>query len=210
MNDPQPPSEPTPAGPDTPPAPASTPATGSAPANTVPAGDGAPIDPANESTIWTGRTHWQHYIGRVIIGAILVPLGWWLISRLAARYAWTGGTTLTIAAAFTAFMVLIIGGYILYRIVQNRYRLTGQRLFVETGILSQTIDQTELIRVDDVRVHKRLTDRLLNMGTVEVRSTDASDAAIIIRGVKNAEQVAELVRTNMRALRSRSLFIENL
>jgi uncharacterized membrane protein YdbT with pleckstrin-like domain len=120
------------------------------------------------------------------------------------------GTTLTIAAAFTAFMVLIIGGYILYRIVQNRYRLTGQRLFVETGILSQTIDQTELIRVDDVRVHKRLTDRLLNMGTVEVRSTDASDAAIIIRGVKNAEQVAELVRTNMRALRSRSLFIENL
>jgi membrane protein YdbS with pleckstrin-like domain len=210
MNDPQPPSEPTPAGPDTPPAPASTPATGSAPANTVPAGDGAPIDPANESTIWTGRTHWQHYIGRVIIGAILVPLGWWLISRLAARYAWTGGTTLTIAAAFTAGMVLIIGGYILYRIVQNRYRLTGQRLFVETGILSQTIDQTELIRVDDVRVHKRLTDRLLNMGTVEVRSTDASDAAIIIRGVKDAEKVAELVRTNMRALRSRSLFIENL
>ena len=78
------------------------------------------------------------------------------------------------------------------------------------SILTKIQDQTELIRVDDVRVCKKLVDRLFRLGTVEILSTDATDKSVTIEGVKRPDFVAEQIRGKMRALRSRSLFIENL
>lgn len=176
----------------------------------TPTGDGAPVDPARENTVWSGRTHWHHYLGRVVLGGIGICLGWWIISKLATHFKWVWSTTVLVDILLALVVFAAIAISIFYRVLQQRYRLTGQRLFIERGILSQTIDQTELIRVDDVRVHKRVIDRLLNMGTVEIRSTDATDQGISIRGIKGADEVAELVRNSMRSLRSKSLFIENL
>jgi membrane protein YdbS with pleckstrin-like domain len=173
-------------------------------------GDGAPVEPAAETTLWTGRTHWHHYFGRVVLAVIAAALIWWVISALASHYAWPARTASTVAALISLLILAVVSASILYRIIQCRYRLTNQRLFVERGIIRQTIDQTELIRVDDVRVHKALVDRFLRMGSIEVHSTDATDAALLIVGVKDADHVSELLRTNMRALRSRSLFVERL
>jgi len=81
---------------------------------------------------------------------------------------------------------------------------------LERGILSQTIDQTELIRVDDVRVRKSLLDRVFGLGDVEITSTDASDRLVVLEGIRDPDQVAEDIRSRMRSLRKSSLFIENL
>ena len=96
------------------------------------------------------------------------------------------------------------------RIISRRYRLTSQRLFIERGILNQTIDQTELIRVDDVRLEKTLIDRVFGLGTVSLLSTDVTDRLVVIEGIDNADRVAEAVRTNMRTQRGKALFVENL
>jgi hypothetical protein len=45
---------------------------------------------------------------------------------------------------------------------------------------------------------------------VEVVSTDTSDRFVTIKGVSGADEVAEIVRGRMRALRRKSLFVENL
>lgn len=177
---------------------------------TAAAGDGAPLQPEAEQSLWTGRTHWHYFVGRMAVALVAILLAWWLISGLSTRFQWTGRSALLIAAIVTLVIVLGVVVSMALQIMQYRYRLTDQRLFIEKGILSQTIDQSELIRVDDVRVHKRLVDRILGLGSLEIRSTDASHQAIHIRGVKHPEPVAELVRTRMRNLRSRSLFVEKL
>ena len=131
-------------------------------------------------------------------------------------FLWLAGETWSGSVKFWFIVIPIglVGAYlgvtIFWRIIGRRYRLTDQRLFIERGVLTQTIDQTELIRVDDVRVRKTLLDRVFGLGDVEINSTDASDATIILEGIRDPDRISEDVRSRMRALRKRSLFIENL
>ncbi len=170
-----------------------------------------PESPAPEQTLWSGRTHWKHYAGRLIVWAmgsiVLVVASRWVAGL---SEVWGG----SVAFWCTAIPIILVGAYlgvtIFWRIIGRRYRLTDQRLFIERGVLTQTIDQTELIRVDDVRVRKTLLDRIFGLGDVEINSTDASDATILIAGIRDPDQLAEDVRSRMRALRKKSLFIENL
>jgi len=169
-------------------------------------GDGAPLDPASEKTLWVGRTHWAHFAGSLALGALVVVLATVVCLWLRSSADGVFRIWLTIAAASAA----VVGGRILWRILHCRYRLTDQRLFIERGILTQTIDQTELIRVDDVRIRKNLLGRIIGLGSVEILSTDVSDRAVVIEGVRHPEAIAEHIRTHMRMLRRKSLFIENL
>ncbi len=172
-------------------------------------GDGASVDPAQEKNVWSGRTSWRHFLGSIML---------WLVASIVVvfvslRFKKPEGTY---GAIFMWDAIIIVGlGLVVFvrmalKILNLKFRLTSQRLFIERGILSQTIDQTELIRVDDVRVHKSLTDRLLGLGSIEVKSTDATDATLTIIGIDEPESVAESIRTHMRQLRRKSLFVENL
>ncbi len=167
--------------------------------------------PPNETDLWQGRTHWKHFAGRLML---------WVAANIVAAglVGWLASSSEVFTAAYAAGLILLIVflsgtvvvGRILIVILSRHYRLTSQRLFVERGVLSRTIDQTELIRVDDVRIHKSVIDRLFGLGSITIVSTDASEPVILIEGVVDADTVAEAVRTNMRALRQKSLFVETL
>ena len=60
------------------------------------------------------------------------------------------------------------------------------------------------------RIHKSFLDRVLGLGSVAIVSTDASDREVVLEGIPKPEEVAEAIRTRMRTLRRKSLFIENL
>ena len=176
------------------------------------AGAAATAQPATpETELWTGRTSWKHYAGRVSLWVVANVLFAALIGWLASAKKWfelSGVIYTVLGGVLVSALIFIIPVFL--RIISRRYRLTSQRLFIERGILSQTIDQTELIRVDDVRVEKTLIDRVFGLGTVSLLSTDVSDRLVVIEGIDNAEKVAEAVRTNMRAQRGKALFVENL
>ena len=163
-------------------------------------GDGAPLDPAAETTLWEGRTHWTHFAGSVALGVLAVLIVTIICFRFKAA-AGILGIWLVLVLACGA----IVAGRIFLRVLSCRYRLTDQRLFIVRGILSQTTDQ-----MDDVRVRQSLPDRLLGLGSVEILSTDLTDRTVVIEGIRSPEAIAEHVRVNMRALRRKSLFIEHL
>ena len=174
-------------------------------------GDGAAIDPGNERELWCGRTSWKHFYGNGVVWGVAVVVlliaGVWLRSKAAFLQGsgfWWGMATLIILPGAYLFLRCAI------QIYGVRYRLTTQRIFVEKGILSRTTDQTELVRVDDVRVKQGIADRIFGCGDVEVMSTDASDASLAMVGVETPDRIAEHVRQHMRILRKKSLFVENL
>ncbi|HUU82931.1 MAG TPA: PH domain-containing protein [Phycisphaerae bacterium] len=165
----------------------------------------------DEEVLWSGRTSWKHFAGLIAAwsaGSVLLAalMGW-----MAAKWEALSGRT---AFGIVLIVILCLGAYIACRVLRavlaQRYRLTSERLFIDRGILSRTIDQTELIRVDDVRVHKSLVGMILGVGSVEVLSTDVSDRTIRIEGVQQSEEVAETIRNCVRTLRKRSLFVESL
>lgn len=177
-------------------------------------GDGAEIPPSEEREIWAARTSWKHFYGQWAAWAsvmiLVILLGVWVRDQI--EWFRTGG----IFRLLGVLAVIVLGsGAVLWakfaiQVYSVYYRLTTQRLFVSRGILSRTTDQTELIRVDDVRVTQRLVDRIVGCGTVEVISTDVSDAKLSLVGVAGPDKIAEHVRQQMRVLRKKSLFVENL
>ena len=175
------------------------------------AGDQAATDPGTETELWTGRTHWKHYAGRLalwVLGNIVAAI---LLIWIGAHAEWlTTGRAFWIIMPILLISGLLILGRVLIRILGHRYRVTSQRLFIERGIFSRTIDQTELIRVDDVRVYKTFLDRLFGLGSVAVVSTDATDRETVMEGIFEPDRVAEAIRSHMRSMRRKSLFVENL
>ncbi len=163
-----------------------------------------------EGAIWQGRTDWRYFTGICIWSGIGIVIACAIVIYAAAKTSLTGGWAFLICLMIVALVSLGVGTWILLQIIRTRYRLTDQRLFIERGVFSQTIDQIELIRVDDVRLRKKFIDRIVGLGSVELLTTDTSDAHLVIEGIRNPEEIAEHVRTRMRELRSRSLFIENL
>lgn len=171
----------------------------------------APGETAPETDLWIGRTNWRYFaplILRTVLGLAVLAVIVWLATTgrnfLSTRTAWW---ILLGAAVVAALYVLARIGL---AILNERYRLTTQRLFLERGILSRTQDQLELVRVDDVRISKTLLHRILGVGTVSVMTTDSSDRTVRIVGVLHPERVAEEIRTHVRACRQRSVYIEHV
>jgi len=177
----------------------------------VPAAGDQPADPSQEADVWTGRTHWKYYAGRLLLWALVCVL-------LAVALGWLHGSTnwLSVWDALKWFFIigivsgLIVVGTVAIRVWTCRYRLTSQRLFIERGLLSKTVDQTELIRVDDVRLYRSLLNRIFGVGTVVAVTTDATDREVTLPGILEADVVAEAIRRNMRVQRRKSLYVENI
>lgn len=164
-----------------------------------------------ETEIWAGRISFKYFLGRICGWFVAVIVLSVIAYLLVSRTEWVTGRTATLVVLGITGLsgVLIIGG-VLIRVLGTHYRLTSQRLFITRGLLSQAVDQTELIRVDDVRLFKTLFGRMFNVGNVTVLTTDASDRNIEIEGISAPDAVAESIRGRMRALRGRSVYVESL
>lgn len=75
----------------------------------------------------------------------------------------------------------------------NRYTLTNQRLIIESGIFTNREDEVELIRVVDSKVYQSFTDRLADMGTIEINSTDLT-GTVYMRKIPNCLMVRDMLR----------------
>ncbi len=161
---------------------------------------GNPAEP-----IWTGWPSRKRRIPMLALGLIV------LIAPLIAAAA-TGLAALLIASGLGLLWSLWTIGRMLIDPINLRYWLTVDRLFIRRGVLRRTTDQTELIRVDDIRVHQGVIDRLFGTGNVEVDcESDVTDARLVLAGVDDPTHVAELVRTGMQNLRrARGMFIEKI
>ena len=105
--------------------------------------------------------------------------------------------------AFVIPIVLFIA-LIKYFIVRTTsYRLTDERLLVETGIFSRDSEEIELYRVRDWSVIKPFWLRITGRGHVRVVSTDATAPDLRIRGITRPEKVRELLRKHVEAARDK-------
>ena len=75
----------------------------------------------------------------------------------------------------------------------TRFRLGGDRLFCEKGLLNLKADEILLYRVRDLRLSMNLWQRIFGVGTVTVVSSDKSLPSLELKNVKHPRQVKELV-----------------
>lgn len=74
------------------------------------------------------------------------------------------------------------------------YTITDERIRITEGFLGKARENVELIRVQDVDYSQTFSERILNLGDINVRSHDSSNPLITLKNIKDPEQVYEILR----------------
>ena len=154
-------------------------------------------DKDDEQELWEGG-----YSGKAMIGA------------------WAGAAVLTIAAIAVAVAMpdpttgMVVGGVVLlvwlvliFKFLAQklgvRYRLTNHRFFHQKGILSRTTDRIEVIDMDDITFKQGVVERMVNVGSIMITSSDSTSPQLWMHGIEDPARVADLLDKARRAERKR-------
>ena len=85
----------------------------------------------------------------------------------------------------------------------TKYRLSEDRLFCETGLLTLKADEVLLYRVQDLELTISLGQRIFGVGTVCVHSSDKSIPHLDLKNVKRPREVKELIHQNVEAAKDK-------
>src|SRR4051812_21272675 len=161
-----------------------------------------------EEELWSGSyspkamTGWYILLGVVAIVAIIATYN-------LDPNAW-------IAVAISAAVIITgLGLYSAYKNMSVRYQLTTHRFVIQTGVLSRTDNRILLVDVDDISVHQGMVERMFNLGTIHLRTTDETTkeespdkkdpgkGIVVMDGIENPRQVADMIDESRRAERTR-------
>ena len=130
--------------------------------------------------------------------------------RAVARNSWVDPSRAPL------ILTLVLAAYLLVRGIRialraarlrtTRYRLTNQRLVVESGLVSRTLGEVDLRSVEDLVFRQGPMERLLGIGRVSVVSSDRNAPRLLLVGVKDPKGTRELIRTQAYAATQRQLF----
>jgi uncharacterized membrane protein YdbT with pleckstrin-like domain len=125
--------------------------------------------------------------------------------------------------AAVLFVVVVAGQHLLrlgWRAVVLRtqhYRLTNQRLLIESGVFSRTINEIDLRTVDDITFHQRFSERLLGLGQIGIVSSEPDTDGVSRRagvrarlvGVSQPREVREQIRNAAYAASGKQVFMRS-
>jgi membrane protein YdbS with pleckstrin-like domain len=163
--------------------------------------------PTPEQSLWKGGYALRAAMHLWILSALWMAL----VLALYQRFVGTRTQRLDeIALAVGLVPALLALARASVRRLSPRYKLTNHRLFTERGILGRQHDELELIRVDDISVNQNFMQRLFGVGAIKVLSSDSSTPVLTMEGIAHPLEFKELLRSQVRARRSRTAFLESL
>ena len=78
--------------------------------------------------------------------------------------------------------------------LNTRYVITNERVRIVEGILGKDREDIELVRIQDIDQSQSISERLLNIGDILIRSHDTTNPQAVIRNVKDPQAVHEILR----------------
>jgi Bacterial PH domain len=170
--------------------------------------------PRNEETLWEARP-----TALLLLGQILRSLGFLIVLAIldwAARSYLVPELQLSLRLVTTARVALLVFFVVLViarlarawvRVKTTCWKLTNQRLVMESGVLSRTLDNVDVRTVDDTKFQQTIAGRLLDFGTVVVISKDRTNPVLVLHGVKQPRKIQELIRATAYEVSQRQLFM---
>ncbi|HLK90113.1 MAG TPA: PH domain-containing protein [Polyangia bacterium] len=76
----------------------------------------------------------------------------------------------------------------------HRYRISNQRIVVETGAFGKRIDEIDMRTVEDIEFQQRFLERLLGIGQIAIVAADKQMSRFRLLGIENPRELRELIR----------------
>ena len=73
------------------------------------------------------------------------------------------------------------------------YKLTEEKLYVETGFLSKKEEEVRLYRIMDLTLNRPLSQRVFGLGTIHCCTADKSTPEFDIKKIKNSREVKNML-----------------
>ena len=73
------------------------------------------------------------------------------------------------------------------------YKLTKEKLFIESGFLSKKEEEIRLYRIMDLTLNRPLGQRLWGLGTIHCCTADKSTPEFDILRIKNSEEIKNML-----------------
>lgn len=75
----------------------------------------------------------------------------------------------------------------------TKYTCTPEKFILESGLLSTKEEEVRLYRIMDLTLERTFFQRIFGLGTIVCDTVDKSTPKLVIRNVKNARDVKELI-----------------
>lgn len=85
----------------------------------------------------------------------------------------------------------------------TKYKLTEEKLIIQTGFLNLKQEEIRLYRIMDVTLNRTFGQRIFKLGTIHCCSADKSTPEFDIKNIKNSEAVKELLSDKVEQERQR-------
>jgi uncharacterized membrane protein YdbT with pleckstrin-like domain len=179
------------------------------PAGTTPLA--SPASHPSEQTLWRGSPSPSLLAGQ-LFALLLMLFGIPLMTHFFAstmpdqsrtagvvRFGWIA-TAGVVALMGTALVI----GWIKLR--STTYTVTNQRVLIEQGVVTKTVDEIDLRYVDDSLFQQGLVDRILGIGNVTLISSDKTTPRYVLRSISDPRGVRELIRAQAYQNSQRQIF----
>ena len=152
----------------------------------------APKLQPGEQVLYEGHPSWRSILALYLKGLAATAL-LCLVVALVTRYI-TGDDVdsglVTIVALVGVALTILIG---FVKRVATSYTITNRRLHIKRGIVSRTIQETRLERVQNVNYHQTVLQRLLQVGDVDFDTAAGDDYNFVFAGVAEPADVVHMV-----------------
>jgi uncharacterized membrane protein YdbT with pleckstrin-like domain len=164
-----------------------------------------------EERLWSGSPSWRVLLGRIIaiiLTAILIPVAAGFIAsqtndlEMSSRIAKIGWLIVAIAVFWQVVTFLIV----MVRLQSTIYTITNQRVMIERGMLSKSLNEIDLRYIDDTQFFQSVVDRLLGIGNVTLISSDKAFPTTVLQGIAKPREIRELIRARAYQVSQRQLF----
>ena len=78
----------------------------------------------------------------------------------------------------------------------NNYRVSNQRIVVESGVFNKRIEEVDMRLVEDFRLQQTLIERVLQIGDITVVSSDRTAGQLTLSGLPGPRQLREVIRAS--------------
>ena len=123
---------------------------------------------------------------------------------LSASPHWLAGVYVYLPCFLLFWLIapIPVAVYEYFRLKNTRYTVSNERIICESGIFSKTVEQVEIYRIRDLVITRSFLERIFDVGSVTVISTDKTASSLELQCIPNVMEVKEHIRHCTEHLRS--------
>jgi uncharacterized membrane protein YdbT with pleckstrin-like domain len=170
--------------------------------------------PVDETVVWESVPSLKAMLADItstLLGAVVLSVvAVWLFDPALSLFASIGraqaravtANRADIKLAVTVLVALVVAfrlaklGWRIATLRSHHYRVSNQRIVIETGVLSKRIDEVDMRAVEDIEFRQQLLQRLLGIGEIAIVAADKELGRFRLLGVEKPREVRELIRAN--------------